>query len=559
MEEKKLPYSYHTFFYPFLLKNGLTRKTFCEGLHSGQFHWREDNMILNGGKQLTAAVSPGADNVTLRDIQKARWNYQTFQYFNPAAREALFEEDGGIVSSYRLRDAKGGTYEILHSGKRYILEINAIRLKVFNTGVAVMVFELEYPMPQAGAAQARKDVKLINEYGRRLYPEFLTEKEDGFLLCADAIAINLAGGKSVVSDLRGRAIVRFPTKKDDYKNDYLNDPIQLPEVISEIVGVEQDNIEPAIDDRMFVCCCILDSAYANSFLGYPAWPENSERRQNHDWKFLTDWETGCELYAVTNIDAGSSTCQNRVMLNQYFEEQLYLRWIECGTIHAVTNHSMVCITSPAVMDEVVNPFLIEYIPMCILVQVQRASLLAFDDKITETIRSAQGKPGTIEGDMLSELIELEEDFAVFQGQLLLQEITPQIQGIELYERLQKMLFVEKLETGVQRQLNNLYEIAESKLAKQQENERIAKAEKEKQEEAKRQEEKEAEQKKAQKMEHLLSALAILGIISAWADLTAYAENFFKPSVQVAGICGVLVALIAALIAYFIFRKPRKKD
>lgn len=577
MEENKQIYSYHTFLFPFLLKNGMTKEKFCETLDSADSLWETADMIVDNGKRLAAVES--------NELKEALLDYQTFQYFNPSARKALFEADSGIVSSYSLKHAKNGIYEVQYGGKTYSLNIDAIRLKVFNTGVAVIAFELEYWIEKGQEIQARQDIKIINEFGRRLYPEFLGKKDGAFLLCADCITVKLKDMEDVTTRFRENAIM--DSEKAAVDNAYLQDPIQLPEIITELTGVPQEDIEPAIDDRMFVCCCILDAKYADYFLGHDAWPiedgveywhwpeeqkaaYDNRFRQQPKWRFMTDWKAGCELYALTNIDESAPSCQNRILLNQYFEEQLYLRWIENGTIHAVTNHSMVCLTSPSVMDSVVNPFLIVYVPMCILCLAQRASLLSFDDKITETIHSAQGQPGTIEGRMLEQLIELEEDFAIFQGQLLLQEITPQIQGIELYERLQKMLFIEKLETGVQRQLNNLYEIAESKLTKQQEQERLRKAEEEKKREEKQREEQEEKARleqqerdeadqKTHRQELFLSVLAILGIFSAWVDLTDYIEKWFYPQELSFAIIGfVIVVIIVVVFAVIIFKKSGKK-
>jgi hypothetical protein len=515
-KEEKVVYSYHTFLYPFLLKDGL--KKFCKDLPP---FWKDDDMITKKGKELSSVKANDKEEVLL--------NYQTFQYFNPAARKALFESDSGIVSSYKLRDAKGGTYTVTHTDcnydtntrvntyveNSYQLDIDAIRLKVFNTDVAVISFELEYRVPAKvngnetviiNPEQARKDVKAINEFGRRLYPEFLLkldkEKQQSHPLCADKIDINLSvlGIEPVTSNLRNEFIIDPELPSENYV--YLEDPIHLPNIITELINADESKIEPAIDDRMFVCCCILDSDYGNHFIK-DSDSANSYSEQSHKWKFIEDWETGCELYALINVDASSSSCQNRVMLDKYFEEQLYLRWLEYGTIHAVTNHSMFCITSPRpdIIASVVNPFLIEYVPICILGLAQRASLLSFDDRVTDTIKNAQGaKP--LNGDMLDKLIALAEDFAIFQGQLLLSEVTPQIQGIEIYERVQNMLFIPKLEQNIQNQLNNLYQIAEANRDK-------------------------ADDEKDKRMQGAFTAIAILSIFSAWVDSYGFFGYIFS--------------------------------
>lgn len=586
---EKQVYSYHTFLYPFLLENRDNGySALCERLNGVDSQWERADLIEDGA--LAAVTDTGS-------LLEARLDYQAFQYFNPSARKALFDRDGGICSSYRLKNAKDGSYTVIYEGKSYPLNIDAVRLKAFNTGVAVISFELEYYMPEGGVEQARKDIRIINEFGRRLYPEFLLEndthtekQEDGtdkevknFLLCADSISIALAGKAPVTLPLRSESIL-----SNGMDNTYLKDPVHLPNLITELTGLKESDIEPAIDDRMFVCCCILDAGYADHFLGYPAFPDkynkwgdekrqlwDSTHRQSHNWAFQSNWKIGCELYALTNIDAGDSSCQNRLMLDEYFDQQLYLRWVEYGTIHAVTNHSMMCLTSPYVMDSVVNPFLVEYVPMCILGLAQRASLLSFDTQITETIKNAQGAKKPLSGEMLDDLISLTEDFAIFQGQLLLQEITPQIQGIELYKKLQNMLFIPHLEKNIQGQLNNLYQIAEANRDRQDAEERQRRADQEKAREQQRQKEREEKERRekeeaelqeanSKRIENFFMLLAILGIVSACVDLTDYVEKLCNlpdgaPEFIFALSSGGVVALVVIIVLLISFiKKPRKK-
>jgi len=217
---------------------------------------------------------------------------------------------------------------------------------------------------------------------------------------------------------------------------------------------------------------------------------------------------------------------------------------------------MVCLTSPEAWYEVVVPFLVLYVQMAVLAQVQRASLLAFDRRITEAIQNAHGKFSEMEGKILDSLIEIEEDFAIFQGQLLLQEVTPQIQGIEIYERLQRMLFIDKLETSVQRQLNNLYEIAESRRAKQQEKQYRDRKDQEKRD-------KEDAEEKSHRQESFLSTLAVLSIFSAWTDLTSALGSITEWGTCLSSIVSffIVLALVFLLGWPFVkqlFKKRREK-
>ena len=104
---------------------------------------------------------------------------------------------------------------------------------------------------------------------------------------------------------------------------------------------------------------------------------------------------------------------------------------------------------------------------------------------------------------------------------MLQEVTSQIQGIELYAKLQKMLFVDKLEANIQRQLNNLYEIAEAKQAEEQEN-------------------------KQSRFEAVLGILGILGLVSVATDLAALLGGVSKCDSILVNIVAIAMVVVAVL-------------
>lgn len=555
LESEGNPYSYHTFLYPFLWsgKKGDGITDFEQVLGKD---WVPDDMLDKQG-QLAAASSGGGAN-----LAQQLCDYQALQYFNAGARAALFRAGGDIVHSWVLAP------ERVHNRGRYIIDapfrktvkgkdeetlpwsrtlaINNIRLKLFNTRVAVIIFEAEYYPVKTQIDVLRRDVKRINEYGRRLYPAFLASEGDGFLLCADRLRVEFEGF-AAEEDLRRRATEHCGSSAPS-TDEYLRNPVQLPSIIRHLltcggsrgggaynVTCRQDEvqggvfyIEPAIDDRMFVCCCVLDKEYAEHFLHGDH--TGGETRQSGKYRYLADWETGRELYALTNIDPGDSSCQDRAMLDRCFEEQLYSRWFGYGTIYAVTSQSMVCVTGPDALDATVNPFLTLYVQMCTLVLVQRASLIAFDSRVTGLIASSQGSRKAIEGKNLSRLISITEDFAIFQGQLLLPELTPQIQGIELYEKLQRMLFIARLEQDIQEQLKNLYEIGAAS--------------------------------QDRKQNFVLYVLSFLTMVSFVEDGSSYAGQFIEtafgvecPAFAVYGAAAAAAAVVA-FVVWYLFLKGR---
>ena len=103
--------------------------------------------------------------------------YKQYHYFNPAARNAIYaheEANSEIVWNYTydmseaqedwLRTRKTADnkaeYVIKHGETEYHLKVNCIRLKLFNTGIGIILFELEnYLYP------ACEDVLKINDFG----------------------------------------------------------------------------------------------------------------------------------------------------------------------------------------------------------------------------------------------------------------------------------------------------------------------------------------------------------------------------------------------------------
>jgi hypothetical protein len=133
------------------------------------------------------------------------------------------------------------------------------------------------------------------------------------------------------------------------------------------------------------------------------------------------------------------------MLHDMLKEHIYHRWLEYSeedsTITGISEYSMVMATSDPISR---NAFLFEYIEMVILVLAQRASLLAFERRISDC---ARGK-GKVE--------KIQKDYVLFQSRLLLREVTPQQQGIELYDMLLKNLFIDKECKDVESQISALF-------------------------------------------------------------------------------------------------------
>ncbi|MBR7162194.1 MAG: hypothetical protein IKD07_07245, partial [Clostridia bacterium] len=466
VKEKKIV-SYHTFLFPFLFEiGGVERKSFEKCLHPGWFPDVWDPKTMN-----TAA------------------DYNQYHYFNKAAHNAIYmteDSDGEIVRNFRFDlcslveahptanrerewkrdkdDRNFVKYIIEKNGGdqghaiRYSLSINAIRLHLYNTGVAILVFELEnwdYP--------SENDVIRINDLGRRIYAPYYGIAGDRILCgtCADDIYFEIDGkradrecSKLLSERLFGAAdetVLAEPVKRL-----FTNDLYTI--ATKEQHGKNEFCIEPIIDDRMFVAC------YYDS----PDFVDAMREWDGENYRFITDAKarypfdnrdgtnTAHRLYRMMYIDGDDMCCHGRDMLTRLLsEDHVYTRWLENGWYEGermAFGGSVTGISEYAVVSVAKNPpshlvtsFLTEYVEMATLVLAQRASLLSFEYMISE---SANDRHYNVE--------MIQKKYTLFQCQILLQEITPQQQGIELYDLLEKSLMIEKEQAEIKEQIEGLF-------------------------------------------------------------------------------------------------------
>lgn len=443
-QETRRPYSYHTFIFPFLFQAGyknISREDFAQCLHKGFCP-----AVFESQK--------GTDNTI---------EYSRFRYFNQAARNAIYTEkwnDHAIVWNYCFNMdtlvQNQETAEKWHKGwdnpVRLILKkgafqadlaVNEIRVKLFDTGVGMLVFELENY-----ESADENSVTKINEYGRRVFRPFVTP-EGECSLCADEVHLAYGEQKIVDGCVSGAQVGN-------------TDEILLSPIISYWLTGEKKvvttatkakegefYIEPIIDDRMFVACVYNSPEFASEICQWDF--------EQNQYRYISD-ATAEELspnniarrfYEMVFIDADGLTCQNRTKLAEMNQEHSYARWIEYGTLTGISEYSMVCMTGDGKDIYNINPFLTEYVEMIILVLAQRASLLAFERAISEVTCKTKSKM-TVE--------KIHRGYVAFESELLLAEVTSQQQGIELYDMMMKNLFIEKLKSDVESQINSLYEI-----------------------------------------------------------------------------------------------------
>lgn len=476
-------YSYHTFIFPFrLTKKDLTdNKSYFEKYETKEFL----NNILNNEYWISTNIDDkyldcnNKYDYVFKTKDEFAELYNTMQYFNKSCLDAIhgFKLDTKnlrIVDNYVFKPAiignkaklcvQVGSNEIV---SEYELLLNSIRLKVFNTNIAIMVFEVEnHKYDQI------KDIKLINEYIRRVTSPHLTKEANP---CAFywAIEFNDKNEKVILEEnfyklfestnSKNSAIKKISfTKIANPIKDLLTYPYKhddnnaIKKITSNIKNLIDENtylIETILGDRMFTCSFIKSDETINKICKKVY---DSQHLCKSKYAYQTNYELAKELYSLVYIDQNDSTCQSEDMIQELLARDLYTRWIDYGTIHAVTHHSLIGLAENTCPDHVINAFLTLYVEMAILVQAQRASIILFQNFATMLTKGLEKENIKIKQKTINNLLNLQEKYVSFQNQLLFFEITPEEQGVEIYSKLTRAMYIDEEKKELKEQLDGLY-------------------------------------------------------------------------------------------------------
>jgi hypothetical protein len=305
--------------------------------------------------------------------------------------------------------------------------------------VGILSFELENHK-----YQHIEDILLINEYGRRIYPQFLgkdfsiSDTQNAFL----AQSIEVMG------------------IKEDFTKDYKQYDIQLAKFIVDILGKtfttsKEDEgkyfIQPLFDDRMFTICWYGNSGVSNKI------------KQNYQESEL--W------YKFVYLDGQSLTVQDKDMQKNLIEKVTYSRWKNYGTLYGITRYSFVCLTDASGFskDIILNHVKTMYFQMVTLSLALRASIIRFSDEVTAISDIEESKDISL---ITQKISNLYKNYLRFKNKLYFKEITPQEQGIEIYDKMRKIMRIDDDIVDLSNEimtLNNYAFILEEKEEKEQMN------------------------------------------------------------------------------------------
>ncbi len=469
-------YSYHTFIFPFIWEGrGKHRVPLDEflSLFKDNVNW------VNVDMPDEHHITPNPQILSKKD---ALLFYKEYQYFHPYARKAIygFAEDIVTNFSFRPHDIRNLAHYYIErtdekGWRKYDLLINAIKLKIFNTGVALFILECE----NHGTGFKRDDetkeeipysqdnldaVKEINDYGRRVTLPFIPIPLNSSIT-ADRLTLDVKGVGIFVSDFR-----EFAESIGSLDNfEHVLSLTHFCDFIKNILSFGSDcrftsklseekntyYIYPALDDRMFVACYIKDTSAFEPF---------RRRKDDNTLSCLESERYSKSLHELIAIDSPNNCCtQDPLLRKKYLEEHMYCRWIDWGTLITYTNQSLINLTTSGAPEYLDDNFLTQYVQMCCLVLVQRASIINFQRQTSAISAKVEERGRQIKLSTVSEIMKLQERFVAFQNQLSFTEVTPQDQGIEIYDKLMEFCFIEKEITSLKEQLQCLCDAANTSL------------------------------------------------------------------------------------------------
>jgi len=459
-------YSYHTFLFPFIWKGngnkkGVENKEFKENMSDS---WKERKREDVTGSDYTA-------------------DYAIYQYLTiPARKLILPEDDSSIVKDYDFLYEKMALnekceYIITKEEEKFYLKLKKIRLKVFDIGIAIMIFETEYNGKKEKGSKREEgefcldDINKINEYGRRINLAYISARNG---IAADRIEISLSDGKKVFSEDFGDTAKRYYKEGKKLNWTHILNPIK--ELLSfgndecKFTSNEKNKenegyiyIYPAIDDRMFVCCIIRNQELSDEIRGEKTgdylkdWDKVIGDKENNTQKDCRDEAAiANKLYKFFYIEKDLS-CKNTMMKKEILEETIYPRWTDTGTIYAITHHSFMGVASSDPQKEfVINTFLKQYVQLVILVLVQRATILLLSSQIACCLSPNE----ELDSNKIEEIELLQKDYVRAQSQIFLSEVTIQEQGVELFQMLIKQLYIKKNKAVLDSHMENLRDVAD---------------------------------------------------------------------------------------------------
>lgn len=418
-------YSYHIFMFPFSLKSEWGHKEIDAMLKNAS--WERKQFFYNVGDFAS--------------------NFSEQGYFYDFCSGAMFDDPTSlnrVLSTYQLPTSERDTYTInvnkYGNKKSYTLSVDKIELNIYDEKAAILSFHLaNYNY------QDVQDILYINDYGRRIYPQYLVNDDIGKIdlqkpknsFLADSICLCLDRGANYEDDFSTYAKKNIP-------------PYTMPRYIKGLLPEAMHECRWLLDDRMYVV----------SYFSCPEFAKRMRDGYGSDGQWLDKQRPEWDWYQYVFIDNDDPTCQDENMFKKLLTNATYSRWnnkvgeIEYQTYFGISRYSFACLTGIDYIGLLRHVKTIYY-RMASLVLAQRVLSLYYSREISEI--SKELDEDKLSNKQLRKRVNiLNRDYLRFVNNIYFREVTPQDQGIELYDLMQNQMSIKRDEEGLSTEVEQLY-------------------------------------------------------------------------------------------------------
>jgi len=504
----RMPFSHHIFLLPFrwdyrpedskVINNWVKKTPFEKRMKLADLYTSVIKPIIGNTNEIALSKSIKWRVFEFGD-RFSNQDYNELIYFHGFVRETLFDEgslsrikDASLLAltldersdpeqmsplKYRINILKEhGVNKKL--ADFYDLELQEVSLNFYETGIAVMGFHLNnhhYPEPDS--------VLAINDFGRRLFPQFLGDGPE--LLAGPMGAFLPRSIELMYVDSEERDSVLMTESWQDFKHPVGAELRKfVPFLPAHVMGLLGDKfhlresevkkgevlVSSLVDDRMFVLSWFGHQATTNKLSTNPdaKLKEDIYGKRDH---VAYGYESDDWWNKYVFIDGKGPSVANRNLLREQNRKHTYARFVEWGTLYGLSRYSLVCVTDRGAFSaNTLKHIQTVYFQLVMLCLVQRASVLAFSNEVTGLASQIpDNRKGREEKDgLVNRFTELHRAYIRFVNKVYFREAATQEQGIELYQMLQRFMEIERDVKDLNREVDEMHQFVQMQEAEDRE-------------------------------------------------------------------------------------------
>jgi len=412
------------------------------------------DLLVSGNNSVKTGWSEETFDITRPE------NYNEWNYFHPFVRSMLFSGANSGMKYLSRVDYTQFCVQYIEAGKpvHIDMKVQSIDLHLYENQIGLLTITTE---KEPGAEYSFDQLLRYNDLARRVSPQFLedTGSSDFATATKEALVVPSCvtlNGPSVkpLQELFEVKEIRFG-KNIPYLSRIIKgllSPLSLKGSEESLAGAVSVFFEPYTDDRMFVISYLADADLSGTLrkLTYGG----------YHYQNSADW------YRFMFVDGGSAGVANYTMRRELIAKHTYARWAMYGTLYGMTRYSFValCEGSPSTDKVVYIPMKGCYYQIALVVLFQRAMLLHFSERVRTVIddyRKAKSKRELNECVLDAKSLQL--DFISYTTKYSFSEVSPQEQGIEMYNQWTKSIELDELYHEVKEEIDQLSNFVQTEL------------------------------------------------------------------------------------------------